>query len=101
MSADLSLGNAHPSSEPSTPPLPTDVSTLHAMIVELLDALHHSQHECDGLRHRLDQLLRRLYGPKAERFNPNQPWLFAELAAAPEPTPAPSAPADEAPDAPS
>jgi transposase len=52
------------------------------MIVELLDALKKSQHECDGLQQRLDQLLRRLYGPKAERFDPNQPWLLPELATA-------------------
>jgi transposase len=50
------------------------------MIVELLDALKQSQHETDGLRFRLDQLLRRLYGPKAERFDPNQPWLLPEMA---------------------
>lgn len=28
---------------------------------------------------RIDQLLRRLYGPRGERFDPNQPFLFAEL----------------------
>ena len=39
--------------------------------------------------HRLDQLLRRLYGPKAERFDPNQPWLFPELAADPKEPDAP------------
>ena len=30
-------------------------------------------------------MLRRLYGPKAERFDPNQPWLLPELAGAAEP----------------
>jgi transposase len=49
------------------------------MIVELLDALKKEQREREGLQHRLDQLLRRLYGPKAERFDPNQPWLLPEL----------------------
>src|SRR5271155_2646375 len=44
-------------------------------------ALQQAQYERDGVQHRLDQLLRRLYGPKAERFDPNQPWLFTELAA--------------------
>jgi transposase len=52
------------------------------MIVELLEALKKAQHDCEGLRHRLDQLLRRLYGPKAERFDPNQPWLVPDMAAA-------------------
>src|SRR5207247_1191219 len=40
------------------------------------------QHERAGLQQRLDQLLRRLYGPKAERFDPHQPWLLPELATA-------------------
>ena len=62
------------------------------MILELLEALSKSQHECDGLRQRLDQLLRRLYGPKAERFDPNQPWLIPEMA----PQANGEAPADEA-----
>ena len=50
------------------------------MIVELLDALKKAHHEREGLQHRLDQLLRRLFGPKAERFDPNQPWLLPEMA---------------------
>jgi len=64
------------------------------MIVELLDALQKAQHEREGLQQRLDQLLRRLYGPKAERFDPNQPWLIPEMAntetngATPAPPPA-------------
>jgi transposase len=61
-------------------PLPADVLTLHAMIRELLDALKKKQDECEGVQQRLDLLLRKLYGPKAERFDPNQPWLLPELA---------------------
>ncbi|HMC88668.1 MAG TPA: IS66 family transposase, partial [Gemmataceae bacterium] len=85
MSTDVSFAPLNPSVSPATPPLPDDVATLHAMIVELLEALQQSQHECAGLQQRLDQLLRRLYGPKAERFDPNQPWLLPELAGAAEP----------------
>lgn len=66
-----------------TAALPDDVPTLHAMIRELLDALHKSQHEREGIQQRLDLLLRKLYGPKAERFNPDQPWLLPELAVEP------------------
>jgi transposase len=61
-------------------PLPDDVLTLQAMIRELLDALKKKQHECEGVQQRLDLLLRKLYGPKAERFDPNQPWLLPEMA---------------------
>ncbi|HEV3081560.1 MAG TPA: IS66 family transposase [Gemmataceae bacterium] len=50
------------------------------MIAELLEALRRSRHECAGLRHDLSQLIRRLYGTKSERFNPNQPWLIADMA---------------------
>jgi transposase len=61
-------------------PLPSDVLTLQAMIRELLDALKKEQRERQGVQQRLDLLLRKLYGPKAERFNPEQPWLLPEMA---------------------
>ena len=67
------------SASPDTTPLPDDPEVLKRMIVELLDTLHNRDRECDQLRHRLDQLLRRLYGPRAEKFDSNQPWLFPEL----------------------
>jgi transposase len=60
--------------------LPDDVATLHAMIRELVASLKQEQHEREGIQQRLDLLLRKLYGPKAERFDPNQPWLLPELA---------------------
>jgi transposase len=62
------------------PPLPDDVPTLQAMIRELILTLHKEQREREGVQQRLDLLLRKLYGPKAERFDPNQPWLLPELA---------------------
>lgn len=58
--------------------LPDDPVVLKAMLAELLQAVQQSQQESAQLRARLDQLLRRLYGPRAERFDPNQPLLFAE-----------------------
>jgi transposase len=60
-------------------PLPADVAILQRMIRELLATLKDTQYELDGVRHQLDRLLKRLYGPKAERFNPNQPSLFDGL----------------------
>ena len=47
----------------------------------MLASLHESRRDIEALRHRLDLLLRRLYGPRGERFNPDQPLLFAEAAA--------------------
>jgi len=87
MSTDVAIHPSPSSANPATPPLPDDPALLQQMIRELLDALHEARHDCDGLRQRLDQLLRRLYGPKAERFDPNQPWLLPELAAAAEAVP--------------
>src|SRR4051794_16554174 len=62
------------------PPLPDDVAVLKAMIRELLASLQTERREREGLAQRLDLLLRKLYGPKAERFDPNQPWLIPEMA---------------------
>jgi transposase len=56
--------------------LPDDPDTLKAMIRELLALLKDRDRELDGVRLRLDQLLRRLYGPKSERSRPDQPGLF-------------------------
>lgn len=83
--------------------LPEDVGVLHGMVRELL-ALHaDSQKTIARLEHRLDALLKRLYGPKADRLNPDQPSLFgapAEPLPPVEPQPEPaaaSAPANRSP----
>lgn len=77
---------------------------LQAMIRELVAAYQALQQDRDGLQCRIDQLLRRLYGPKAERFDPNQPWLIPEMAPAAAavpgdapPAPPPAEPATAAP----
>src|SRR5579872_223742 len=75
--------------EPS-PPLPDDLDLLKQMIRELLATLRAQRQDNEQLRTRLDQLLRRLYGPRAERFDPNQPLLFAAVASLLEPPPAPA-----------
>ncbi|HEY6925465.1 MAG TPA: IS66 family transposase [Steroidobacteraceae bacterium] len=59
--------------------LPDDAALLKAMLAEALAALRASQQESEQLRGRIDQLLRRLYGPRSERSEPNQPLLFADL----------------------
>jgi transposase len=81
---------------PSTPladdaaALPEDPVILQQMIRELLDVLRQTRHENEQLQHRLDLLLRRLYGPRTERFDPNQPFLIPDAFDAPD---APAAPA--------
>jgi transposase len=56
--------------------LPDDVRFLKDLIRELMVTLQQQRHDAEQLRQRLDQLLRRLYGPRAERWDPNQPSLF-------------------------
>ena len=45
------------------------------------------------MRHRIDLLLRRLYGPRGERFNPDQLLLFAEMTAGQDTAESPTEPA--------
>jgi len=85
-------------SHPSDLPLPDDPVVLKQMIGELLATLRQRDHELEGVRHRLDQLLRRLYGPRAERISAEQLLLFADVVPSastpvpPEPEPVPPSP---------
>src|SRR5262245_21276755 len=74
---------------PATPELnlPTDVAVLHGMIRELLASCRSDQKRIAHLEHQLDQLLKRLYGPRADKVHPDQPVLFAEPTVDPAPTP--------------
>ncbi len=73
--------------------LPDDTATLKRMVLELLASLHQRDRDYEALRHRIDLLLRRLYGPRGERIDPSQLLLFAEMAAGQDTTPAPTEPA--------
>jgi transposase len=68
--------------------LPDDAATLKRMVLELLASLHEERRDKEALRHRVDLLLRRLYGPRGERFDPNQALLFPELASGQDTAPA-------------
>jgi transposase len=74
---------AHPPSLPVTLPtpeqLPDDVATLKNMLIEALLTLQERERDNEHLRHRLDLLLRRVFGPRSERFSPDQ-LVFAFLA---------------------
>jgi transposase len=82
-------------------PLPDDIEAAHRLIRELLATLHEQTHLNEKLQHQLEQLLRRIYGKKSEKLDPNQLLLFAreiveaaglETTPEPEPTPEPVAP---------
>lgn len=72
--------------------LPADVATLQRMVLELVTSLRQERCANEGLRHRLDLLLRRLYGPRGERHDPNQLLLFTDTPADQPPPPAPPQP---------
>jgi transposase len=72
---------------PDPEQLPGDVATLRQMVVELVASLRASQAENVSLRQRLDTLLRRVYGPRSERYAPGQGLLFAEGGEATDPAP--------------
>ena len=91
----MSLNAATIDALPDESTLPDDPDTLKGMIRELLAMLHNRNQELSGVRQRLDQLLRRLYGPKSEQFRPDQPTLFDGAA---EPAPPPAAPLPAAPE---
>jgi hypothetical protein len=65
---------------PATPEmkLPDDPALLPGMFRELLPSYHQMQRSCDQLEHRLEQLLKLHYGPRADKLNPNQGSLFSE-----------------------
>lgn len=66
--------------------LPDDVATLKALICELLAAIEQTKQRNAQLEHRLDQLLRRVYGQKSEKLDPAQLLLFVEDEPAPSST---------------
>ena len=80
---------------PPDAPLPDDPVVLQGMIRELLTLLSSRDRENEQLRHRLDQLLRRLYGPRSEAIV--GPTLFDGVT--PPPAPVPMTPEPPAPPA--
>ena len=72
--------------------LPEDLTVCHGMIRELLASLSSERKRIARLEHQLDQLLKRFYGPRADRINPDQPLLFVEPTNDPLPAPPPPEP---------
>jgi transposase len=58
--------------------LPDDPALLKGIIRELLTTSHDQQRRIGHLEHQLDQLLKRFYGPRADRIHPDQGHLFEE-----------------------
>jgi len=72
---------------PTLEQLPDDRDTLKHMILDLMAGKQDDRRQLDEMRHRLDLLLRRLYGPRTERFHPDQGQLFDQAGDGPNPPP--------------
>lgn len=57
--------------------LPNDVAQLKALVAQYADAVESQQRTIAAMEHRLAQLLRRSYGTKQERLDPDQLLLFS------------------------
>lgn len=57
--------------------LPADPELLKQFALQLLAAWQKQERRIEQLEHQIDQLLRRYYGPRSERFDPDQLKLFA------------------------
>jgi len=66
---------------PTPEELPNDLATLKRMIIELMTTLRQERHDKEKLRFRVEFLLRQRYGPRTERFHPDQQLLFADWGA--------------------
>lgn len=73
--------------------LPNNDPLTIPVVQELMGTIQKQQHEIEQLKHRLDLLLKRIYGPRADKIDPNQKLLFEEQT--PEPVPAPPEPEPE------
>lgn len=66
-----------------------DRDQLRRMNAELVETVVGQRRQIDELEHQLQLLLRRIYGPRSERINPDQPLLFDEPAVSPVSAPPP------------
>ena len=80
--------------------LPRDPAVTEALIQELIATNQQLYAENTQLRHRLDLLLKQVYGPRADRLNPDQMLLFADLIFQPPVTPTPESAPESTPETP-
>jgi transposase len=90
---------------PDPASLPDDPALLKQLVIQLIQELRARSQERESLEHRLDFLLRRLYGRSSEKLDPRQGTLFdaaAEetVAETPGETPPSQDPPREAPEEP-
>ncbi len=69
--------------------LPDDPALLKGLVRELLATIQDERRRNDQLMHRLDLLLKRVYGPRADTLDPHQLSLFNAPPVEPPPAAAP------------
>jgi transposase len=69
------------------PKLPEDLAVCQGLVRELLATVHAQQRRIGHLEHQLDQLLKRVYGPRADKLHPDQGTLFGDPPPEPDPPP--------------
>jgi transposase len=62
----------------SAAPLPNDLALCHEIIRQQADTIGQSQRRIEQLEHQLELLLRRQFGPRRERVDPDQLRLFTD-----------------------
>lgn len=61
---------------PEVESLPDDLALLKQLVIQLIQELRAKSQEQQSLEHRIDLLLRRLYGRSSEKLDPRQGTLF-------------------------
>src|SRR5579864_5471998 len=59
-------------------PLPDDLDLCHEIIRQQADTIQESQRRIEQLEHQVELLLRRQFGPRREKVDPDQLRLFTE-----------------------
>jgi transposase len=72
--------------------LPEDISTLQAMVLQLLSDVNEKNRQIDDLQNQLEWFKRHVFGRRSEKLSPNQLTLFQGMAAEQPTTPEESNP---------
>ena len=72
--------------------LPDDLALCHELIRQQADTIREARRRIEQLEHQVEQLLRRQYGPRSERLDPDQLRLFPDEATEAVVTGAPEGP---------
>ena len=77
--------------------LPADAAALHQIVLQLLQVVEDKDRLLERVQRQLEQLLRQRYGPKRERIDENQLFLYAtQIVAAGQARAAEATPTDSA-----